>query len=94
MIKCVDEVFTVWPSGHAAGAYTLPTVQDPETVLEATGDYDGDGRADLFFHNDRTGFRTIWLGGRAGYRQPVPRVADPAWDVEPTRITQLPEAFP
>ena len=67
------------PEGATYGA----PVNDADTQLMGTSDYDGDGRADLFWRNTRTGANTIWLGGRSGFRQAMPRVADAAWDVQP-----------
>ena len=73
----------VYPAGTVAGDYNLAPVLDADTRIEGTGDYDGDGRADVFFHNARTGANTIWLGGRSSERQAMPAVRDAAWIVQP-----------
>ena len=66
-----------------ADAYDLGAVADPDTVIEGTEDYDGDGRADVFFHNATTGANVIWRGGQWNNRQSMPSVRDLEWSVQP-----------
>ena len=50
-------------------------------ALAANGDYDSDGRSDVFWRNGVTGANTIWKSGGAATPQAVARVANPGWHV-------------
>lgn len=46
------------------------------------GDFNGDGRSDIFWRNTVTGANIIWLSGNASAQQAATTVPDPAWSVE------------
>ena len=45
------------------------------------GDYNGDGRSDLFWRNGSTGANVIWRSAISTTQQPVTAVLDPNWKV-------------
>ncbi|HJW45832.1 MAG TPA: FG-GAP repeat protein, partial [Lysobacter sp.] len=47
--------------------------------ITTTGDYDGDGRTDLFWRNASTGANVIWKSASAANPQPVTSVSNQAW---------------
>jgi len=65
-------------------AIYLPTVTDPNWVINGLQDFDGDGKADLLWHDTVTGRTVIWFlngTGVAGWAY-APTVADPNWVIE------------
>jgi hypothetical protein len=46
------------------------------------GDFNGDGKSDLFWRNTTTGANIIWLSGNASTQQSAATVSDTAWSVE------------
>ena len=50
-------------------------------LLAASGDYDGDGRSDVFWRNFTTGANTIWKSGSVATPQVVARVTNLNWHV-------------
>ena len=56
---------------------------DPSWTYVTTGDYNGDGKADLILRNTSTGETVMWLmngaAPSAGYRLSI----DPQWSVTP-----------
>ncbi len=62
---------------------TLPTVNNPNWNVVATGDFNGDGTSDLFWQNRTSRETLVWLMGKG---QPVgviagPQVTDAGWQV-------------
>ena len=51
--------------------------------VEATGDYNGDGKADIMWRNSSTGANSIWLSGLSTTPQGVAGVTDLNWQVQP-----------
>jgi hypothetical protein len=49
--------------------------------MVGVGDFDGDGRSDLFWRNDSTGANTIWRSGNNATQTAVAGVANQAWQV-------------
>ncbi len=47
-------------------------------------DFNGDGRSDVLWRNDRTGENMIWLSANAATRQPVTAVRNLYWEVAGT----------
>jgi hypothetical protein len=45
------------------------------------GDFDGDGRADILWHNGSTGAGTIWRSGNSAYQIPFTQVTDTRWTI-------------
>ena len=45
------------------------------------GDFNGDGKADIFWRNNQTGANSIWLSANAATQQATPSVTQLAWDV-------------
>ena len=50
--------------------------------VAATGDYDGDGIADIFWRNVANGDNVLWPDADRGQRQVVDTITTD-WDVEP-----------
>jgi len=76
--------FFFWSGADQARAFDLGIVSTYEMAswqLQAVGDFDGDGRADLFWRNLRDGRNLAWLGGVPLARMPIATVADVGWRV-------------
>jgi hypothetical protein len=63
--------FSIWDiTGNASGAVEHPSVLygsvDPGWQLQGAFDFDGDGRADLYWRNTTTGVTTIWTSTANG----------------------------
>jgi hypothetical protein len=48
-----------------------------------TGDYDGDGRDDLFWRNDDDGRNVVWRSANSALALQLAAVGNPAWSVAP-----------
>lgn len=57
-----------------AAACGIPGVQTQEWYVAGIGDFNGDGRSDLFWRRYDNGSNTIWLSADASTQLPVPSV--------------------
>jgi CSLREA domain-containing protein len=66
-----------------SSALFLPTVADPNWVINGLRDFDGDGKADLLWHNTVTGKTVIWFLNGTGVISwaYAPTVADVNWEI-------------
>jgi len=62
---------------------SLPTVDDMQWTIQATGDIDGDGQQDIVWRNSATGQITAWFlnGGNFGRWIFLPTVQAPDWTI-------------
>ena len=62
---------------------TMPQVAQFRTsnVARLSGDFNGDGKADILWHNTLNGRNTIYLSGNASTQQPVTAVGDLTWTI-------------
>jgi len=72
----------IWKSGSYASRQALAAAPLAWKV-EATGDYNGDGRADILWRNASTGADTIWKSASRDTQQTVATVADVDWGIAP-----------
>ena len=73
----------MWNRGNSATARTLTTVTDLKWKVVATGDYNGDGKADLLWRHATNGSNTIWKSGNGATLQTVTGVTNTAWTIVP-----------
>ena len=73
----------MWPAADGARARALYGVESQAWDVEAVGDYDGDGVADLFWRNAETGTNVIWHGASATKATRPTTVRNMAWQVRP-----------
>ena len=93
-----SDLLFVHDSGVIAnGLLDNSTLQTPEGVLQidpaqgwtvhATGDFNGDKKADLLMHNTTTGeFRMVWLDGATILSDTVPLIMDPTFGLVPQGV--------
>ena len=81
--------FSVWQASDAgSGLQVTPNVYvntaDPSWKLEASYDFDGDGRADLMWRQTSTGMFSIWSGASSGFapNSYVKAGVDPSWKMD------------
>jgi uncharacterized glyoxalase superfamily protein PhnB len=79
---------TIWLMNGAvisSGAVAFATVADLNWGIAGTGDFDGDGKADILWYNKATGASTIWLmNGAAITSGPsIGTLADLNWSIAP-----------
>ena len=62
---------------------TMPLVAQfrTSTVARISGDFNGDGKADILWHNTLSGRGTIFLSGNIATQQPVATVSDLSWTI-------------
>lgn len=78
------ELYFAWFAGNPKLETTVgvrPTFGMSNWKLQGTGDFDGDGREDLFWRNTRDGRDVLWLGGHAGDEVQLMTIPELAWDV-------------
>jgi len=73
-------------TGAPSSTYTYATtVIDAEQLPPAlAADFNGDGKADVLWHNARTGETTMWLMNGTSFAGGATLLADPAWRVTHT----------
>lgn len=74
----------VWPSADSARARAMGTVPLSFVAgrqVQGVGDFDGDGRADVFWRNWGTGENVIWRSANPAVTLAVSNVPDRAWNV-------------
>lgn len=56
---------------------------DVDWQIVSTGDFNGDGHADIFWRHKTTGWDYVWLmnGAAKSAEGPLPTIADPNWTV-------------
>jgi hypothetical protein len=76
---------TLWymDGGKQAGsAFSLPAVNDAKWIVVGTGDYNGDGKADVLWRHSQRGDNAMWLVNGAEITRPsLPAVPNPNWEV-------------
>jgi hypothetical protein len=70
----------IWKSGNAATQQATTGVPDLVWKVVGTGDFDGDGKADILWRN-ADGPNAIWKSGNAATQQVTTGVTDRAWIV-------------
>lgn len=77
---CIDVAAAGYHIGlivlHGQNCYEPPT-----TAVHREGDFDGDGRSDVLWHNAATGNSVIWRSGDATAQIPMARVGDVRWEI-------------
>ncbi|HJW47525.1 MAG TPA: VCBS repeat-containing protein [Lysobacter sp.] len=76
--------FFAWRGADATFAFELGIMSPYDFAgwqLQAVGDFDRDGRADLFWRNIRDGRNVAWRGGFPAATMPISRVYDLGWQV-------------
>ncbi|WP_072620126.1 S8 family serine peptidase [Spirulina major] len=84
---------SIWLMGGADGHTVLnndviTTVDNLDWKMEGTGDFNGDGKSDILWRNDKTGQNSIWLmGGADGHtvlnNNEIEGVNHPDWKIMP-----------
>lgn len=69
--------------GQSATTLAVGGVTNLAWTVAAVGDYDGDGRADIFWRNTVTGANAIWRSANAATPLGVATVGNQAWSVVP-----------
>jgi hypothetical protein len=52
-------------------------------IAAATGDYNGDAKADIVWRNTSTGANSLWLSASMANAQALTSVADQKWKIMP-----------
>ena len=73
----------IWKSGNYSTRQAVVGVTNQSWQVAAVGDFDGDGRADLFWRNTSTGRNVIWKSANAFTPQAVTQVGNQDWNVIP-----------
>ena len=73
----------IWKSGSHGTPQAMTRVANPAWQIVGTGDFNGDGQADVLWRNNSTGADVIWDSATAARARFIVRIADLAWDVEP-----------
>jgi hypothetical protein len=73
----------IWKSAVSTTQQTMKAVTDRNWKIVAVGDYNGDGKSDVFWRNAATGADTIWLAANAATLQATNWVTNLAWKVQP-----------
>jgi len=71
----------IWPSANFGLRRPVAAVTNQSWTVSAVGDFDGDGKTDLFWRNWSTGANTIWKSADPYARQTTPAVST-NWSVE------------
>ena len=66
-------------SANAATQRATVAVTNQAWRIVRTGDFDGDGRTDVFWRNGLTGANVVWRSANPTTQQAVAAVADPDW---------------
>lgn len=83
MAAVYDGRNVLWPSADPGRARNLGTVSLASWHVAATGDFDGDGRDDLFWRNDDDGRNALWRSANWTLAVRPATVANAAWSVAP-----------
>jgi hypothetical protein len=60
----------------------LPVMNDAKWIVVGTGDYNGDGKADILWRHSQSGGNALWtMNGAAATTLTLPAMTDPAWTV-------------
>ncbi|MFS8063994.1 MAG: FG-GAP repeat domain-containing protein [Luteimonas sp.] len=78
----------IWKSGNASTPQAVVSVTNLNWYVDDVGDFDGDGKADVFWRNSGsgavgTGANVIWKSGNAYTPQATAAVTNLAWVVVP-----------
>ena len=70
----------IWRSANAATPQSVTGVSSQAWSVVGSGDYNGDDRADILWHNGSTGANTIWRSASSTTPQAMPSIAV-AWKI-------------
>jgi hypothetical protein len=73
----------IWRAANSLTIQPINNVTNPDWHIVGTGDYNGDGRADVLWRNVSTGANTIWRSADSYSLQPVAAITDLTWVVAP-----------
>ena len=68
----------IWKSGSSAAAQAV-TAANVQWMVAGIGDFDGDAKADILWHNVVSGTNVIWKSALSTTPQAVSAVADLNW---------------
>jgi hypothetical protein len=79
----------VWRSASSATQQAVTGVTSQAWKVVGRGDFNGDGKSDVFWRNTTTGGNVVWRSASSATQQPVTGVSSQAWTVVPYEGQEL-----